>query len=1332
VSRFDDEGLFLTVSGSPTTPVLFFVNDGTAVGSFASVTLGTSLSEALNTAAAGGYVNAGGGNDTLNGGNGVDYLVGGAGNDTLNGGAGNDTLLGGAGDDLLNGGAGIDRIDGGEGSDVYAFNAGEFDSAETITDTGTAGVDTLNIASNAPLTDSQFAGKVGFEALTTRVNVGGSQDSVAEVTLGAVAQASGIVTVNSNDDDLNASAYTVGLTVNGIGSISTGSGADTVNLVNFNTNPTIAPVVPTAADFQFSPGTVSLGAGDDTLNAGFALVNPSGLIDGGAGNDTLVYGRSGTGQGGLDFTGPANGINGFNANIVNFEAIRIITEDGAVAVEGSNNDRPGAANSYTFNVVDANVGTVLTIDGSTLRAGVVVALGSDNEIGGTGTAADTLIDEVLTVNASALTAGRAVNVIGGAANDILTGGAGNDTLNGGAGNDTLAGGLGNDTLIGGAGNDTYVFNNGELTAADVVTGGLGNDTLRVTQSTPLVDAVFAGVTGVQTLTTDVQAGTPGDSIFEVTLGAAAQAAGIRNVNNGNDDLNAVAYTADLVVRTGTGGVITGSGNDNVAISTATPTATPGPINTGAGDDTVNLFYNGPLTANQATNLVYNGSTGNDTLILGFNLSFWTIGIAQTAPGGLRGSANTAVNFNFNTGLTNVETIRLVSAEAAVAVDGAANDIAGNTVAFNLSVVDANIVSGGTLTVDGSGLTAGVATALGADGEIGGTGANADTLTANTLTFTAAGLTGNRAVNVSGGAGNDTLTGGVGNDTLNGGAGVDTLVGGAGLDTLSGGDGNDTLDGGTGNDTLNGDAGNDTLTGGDGNDTINGGAGNDRIIVTVTQFGSDNDQVDGGDGTDTLSILATTPTAEIADVGFNGRYRNTEVVELTGAAGGTVFTYSAGTFAETAGVRLINLGANASGSVSIANYTSSGTTVNGGTGNDTLTGSGFDDTFTNGGGTDTINTGAGNDVVTFNAAGTTTVDLGMGNDRVNTGTFLDAADVLVGGSGTDTIAIGAAATGYSGQAVTFNANILGFETVVLAAGLAPIDNTAPTADVVGTVNNYNLTVQDTSFVAGTADSTLTIDASALRANVIIGLGGNGVIGGGDDMTASENLFLNAGGLAANHLLNVTGGAGADILNGGAANDILSGGDGGDSLSGGAGNDTLTGGNGADVIIGGTGADTINLGESVAARDTVIVNDLDSARVNNDTITGFGVDTDGIAGLNATADVIDFGSAILTSSAVSNGVVSATSTLGINLAQIENTTGSFLAAIQLIEQEFQAETGQQGGTVAFTFRGDTYIGEITGTAGFESFTDIVRLQGTTGVTSLFDVDGGGAGTAVGLIA
>jgi len=59
--------------------------------------------------------------------------------------------------------------------------------------------------------------------------------------------------------------------------------------------------------------------------------------------------------------------------------------------------------------------------------------------------------------------------------------------------------------------------------------------------------------------------------------------------------------------------------------------------------------------------------------------------------------------------------------------------------------------------------------------------------------------GGNAVEVIGGAGNDTLIGGGHADQLFGGAGNDRLIGGAGNDTLTGGDGFDRLTGGPGHD-----------------------------------------------------------------------------------------------------------------------------------------------------------------------------------------------------------------------------------------------------------------------------------------------------------------------------------------------------------------------------------------------------------------------------------------------------------------------------------------------------------------------------------------------------
>lgn len=135
------------------------------------------------------------------------------------------------------------------------------------------------------------------------------------------------------------------------------------------------------------------------------------------------------------------------------------------------------------------------------------------------------------------------------------------------------------------------------------------------------------------------------------------------------------------------------------------------------------------------------------------------------------------------------------------------------------------------------------------------------------------LTGNSgANNLFGGAGNDILTGGAGNDILNGGAGADwayyntavsavsaslattavQITGGAGSDTLMD---IENLLGSQYGDTLTGSAFANILNGGAGNDILNGGAGNDALIG-----GAGKDALTGGAGADIFSFSATTESA----------------------------------------------------------------------------------------------------------------------------------------------------------------------------------------------------------------------------------------------------------------------------------------------------------------------------------------------------------------------------------------------------------------------------------------------------------------------------------------
>jgi Ca2+-binding RTX toxin-like protein len=267
--------------------------------------------------------------------------------------------------------------------------------------------------------------------------------------------------------------------------------------------------------------------------------------------------------------------------------------------------------------------------------------------------------------------------------------------------------------------------------------------------------------------------------------------------------------------------------------------------------------------------------------------------------------------------------------------------------------------------------------------------------------------------LQGAAGDDVLVSGKGNDTLDGGAGNDTvsyanatagvtvslaLTGpqvtkGAGIDTLThvenliGSDYNDTLTAGATGSSLRGGLGNDMLIAGAGNDTLDGGAGADTASyanaksgVTVS-LGLTGPQATGGSGTDTLTGIENL-------IGSN--YNDT----LTAAATGSSLQGGAGDDLLIAGAgNDVLQGGTGNDTASYANATSgvtvslavSGAHPTGGSGTDTLInienliGSSYNDTLTAG------------------AAGSS-LQGGSGDDRLIAG---PGHDVLTGGLGHDT-------------------------------------------------------------------------------------------------------------------------------------------------------------------------------------------------------------------------------------------------------------------------------------------------------------------------------------------
>ncbi|GAA0732351.1 beta strand repeat-containing protein [Sphingomonas japonica] len=753
VTRFDDEGIRFT-GGT------FDVRDisGTQRGTFAEVIVGTVADEFFVAGGAGAYLNGGMGDDTLLGSGSIDFLAGGAGDDFLSGGAGNDGLLGGGGDDYLDGGAGRDTMDGGEGSDYYFFDGGEFNVSETITDTGMGAddVDTLGVFGTPTINDNSFEGKVGFEAIETD----------GDVVVGENAEAAGIVEVTSvAGGDVDASDYEGAITVNGSGDIATGMGGDTINIT---------------AGLQSYTGDINAGDGDDTVNAGYAIPagDPANSIDGGDGNDTLRFGGSLVDLG----FGVGNNFTYFDPlgdNFTGFESIVIDASDGEEAIDDAD-DSAGNAVSYTFEVEDSNVteGGVLVIDGSALRGDVVVDLGDDNELGGSGLDEDTTAGETLEVDASQLSVDFAVDVTGGAGDDVLTGGDGDDVLTGGAGDDTLTGGAGRDLLDGQEGSDTYVFNGVSIKDTVTDTGTEGTDAVFVTRDDVLEGGEFENFSGIEELVTRIRTGVAGDGVAEVTLDEDAIAAGIRTIRTDDDDIDASVYEDGILVFTGTGGVVGGTGDDEVRIA-QDPLFTAinnGPIELDDGDDTLNTYYNADFTVAQ-----FDGGDGDDRLLIGGAYSIHTVGAAGVNVGNT--SALTTYNADFGADVVGFETIVINAPEAAMAVAGDNNDVAGNTINFAVSVTDDNVDATDGLTVDASALT-GTVTDLGADGELGGDGVDADTTTFSTLTFDGSALSGNRELTVIGGDGDDDITGGAGRDAITGGEGSDIIEGGGGIDTIT--------------------------------------------------------------------------------------------------------------------------------------------------------------------------------------------------------------------------------------------------------------------------------------------------------------------------------------------------------------------------------------------------------------------------------------------------------------------------------------------------------------------------------------------------------------------
>lgn len=316
------------------------------------------------------------------------------------------------------------------------------------------------------------------------------------------------------------------------------------------------------------------------------------------------------------------------------------------------------------------------------------------------------------------------NATSGSGNDKLTGNAANNRLDAGAGNDNLYlwFGGGDDTALGGAGNDNIFFGN-TFNSADIVRGGADSDVL-VLQGAYGALVLTANVTEIEGISllagSNTNFGEPGTNLYDYSI----------TTNDAN-------FAAGLQVRVNGAALL-------------------------AGEDFV---FNGAAETD-AKFVVYGGS-GKDTLTggLGNDIFFFAedrFATGDTVNGGvgydgmfLRGNYTIDFNAPGYTGLfTNIENLTLTSATDERYARGG-----GTEFDYNLTLSDAIVGAGQTLTVSGALLMA-------------------------TETMI---LDGSQETN-----GNLRLFGGKAADTLKGGALADTLHGNLGADSLTGGGGGDTF------------------------------------------------------------------------------------------------------------------------------------------------------------------------------------------------------------------------------------------------------------------------------------------------------------------------------------------------------------------------------------------------------------------------------------------------------------------------------------------------------------------------------------------------------------
>lgn len=326
---------------------------------------------------------------------------------------------------------------------------------------------------------------------------------------------------------------------------------------------------------------------------------------------------------------------------------------------------------------------------------------------------------------------------GTSGNDVLNGGADDDELYGYGGNDTLTGNGGADTMYGGTGADR--FNISDDSGHDVVFGGDGGDIL----NDGYVNQAGGDIIDGSALTQDANVTFSGLGEGSITWqGGSATFNGVEwlYTGSGNDLIDG----SNIIAPPGTHeygggiGIEAGSGDDTIYGSNQRDT-----IDGGVGNDVVYAGDGSDLIqSSPGDDLVYGGG-GDDGMRWGND---WDGPTGHDTYFG--GETNEVAGDAMNMWGASDLTVSLTDVESGYAVD---QD--GNTLEFH--EFERILTGAGNDFIDGSNATAG-------DGS-------------STLAL---------GLNLSTGAGNDTIYGSAGNDTIDAGHGADWIDGGAGDDVIS--------------------------------------------------------------------------------------------------------------------------------------------------------------------------------------------------------------------------------------------------------------------------------------------------------------------------------------------------------------------------------------------------------------------------------------------------------------------------------------------------------------------------------------------------------------------